>query len=209
MIAPLRTAVERTVERTPSANSTNMIMALSGQPIGEPALGGGSGRNLAERKDWTREEDAQIIALVQRYGQKWRQIAVEMPGRSDDAVRNRWKRVKDEGSDEDSPTSKAARTGTASAPSRSHARVSTAGSYDDKPERVSWSRKEDELIVQLVGDLGNKWNVIALQLPGRTEHAIRNRYARLQSLARRGRPITFSSGKGLPIGIQLVPESTK
>ena len=55
--------------------------------------------------------------------------------------------------------------------------------------------------------LGNKWAKIEERLPGRTEHAIRNRYARLQSLAMRGNPITISSGQGLPIGIQLVPTS--
>ena len=56
-----------------------------------------------------------------------------------------------------------------------------------------------------VQELGNKWAKIAERLPGRTEHAIRNRFARLQSLALRGNPIMLSSGQGLPIGIQLVP----
>ena len=45
-----------------------------------------------------------------------------------------------------------------------------------------------------VQELGNKWAKIAERLPGRTEHAIRNRFARLQSLALRGNPITLSSG---------------
>ena len=53
--------------------------------------------------------------------------------------------------------------------------------------------------------LGNKWAKIAERLSGRTEHAIRNRFARLQSLAARGNPILLNSGAGLPIGIQLVP----
>ena len=39
----------------------------------------------------------QIIRLsVQTYGPKWRKIAARLPGRSDDAVRNRWNRVNEE-----------------------------------------------------------------------------------------------------------------
>ena len=36
-------------------------------------------------------------------------------------------------------------------------------------------------IVQSVAELGHKWYLIAQRLPGRTDHAIRNRYHRLQS----------------------------
>ena len=57
-------------------------------------LGGGSGRNLAERKEWTVEEDRQICKSVRRHGFKWRLVAADVPGRSDDAVRNRYNRVK-------------------------------------------------------------------------------------------------------------------
>ena len=51
------------------------------------------GRNTMGRKEWSAEEDAAILAAVQRHGQKWRVIAAELPDRSDDAVRNRWKRL--------------------------------------------------------------------------------------------------------------------
>ena len=88
--------------------------------------------------------------------------------------------------------------------SRSHSRRQPVDS--DKPERVTWSRFEDETILLSVQDLGHRWNRIADRLPGRTEHAIRNRFARLQSLATRGKAIMLSSGQGMPLGIQLVPQ---
>ena len=36
---------------------------------------------------------------------------------------------------------------------------------DDKRERISWSRHEDELIIRNVDAIGNKWHQIAAQLP--------------------------------------------
>lgn len=194
-----------------------MITPSGAQPIGEPALGGGSGRNLAERKEWTAAEDAQIIASVKKHGQRWRLIAAELPGRSDDAVRNRWNRVKDAGNETPGREELSVTAGPPAAAPHVSARSTVAMAADSwsprvalnesRPERVSWSRKEDETIVRLVSEIGNKWHAIAECLPGRTEHAIRNRFARLQSLVSRGKPLILSSGTGMPIGIQLVPQS--
>jgi hypothetical protein len=47
---------------------------------------------------------------------------------------------------------------------------------------VSWTRAEDAIIVNSVQELGHKWFQIAQRLPGRTDHAIRNRYHRLQAM---------------------------
>lgn len=68
-----------------------------------------------------------------------------------------------------------------------------------KPERLSWTPHEDGTILSSVGELGHKWNKIALRLPGRTEHAIRNRYHRLQTSVadRRGPPPQSQSLQGL------------
>jgi len=186
---------------------TALTAGCSLQPIGEPALGGGSGRNLAERKEWKPEEDQQIIALVKVHGQKWRVIAAHLPGRSDDAVRNRWNRVKE--ADADAPSHTSANGSAKPAPSAltSQTKVEALPRNEERVERVSWSRREDETILRLVNELGNRWNLIAVHLPGRTEHAIRNRYSRLSSLASRGERILLSSGEGMPIGIQLVPRS--
>lgn len=197
-----------------------------GAPLVSTTLGGGSGRNLAERREWKPQEDAQIRASVAKHGFKWRLVAADVPGRSDDAVRNRWNRIRDDdaahaaaSSSASVTASSASATGdaeqrdgdaTVSPPeappraSRSHSRRQPADS--DKPERVTWSRFEDETILRSVQDLGHRWNRIANRLPGRTEHAIRNRYARLQSLQNRGKAIMLSSGQGVPLGIQLVPQ---
>jgi len=39
-----------------------------------------------------------------------------------------------------------------------------------------WSAKEDELLVQLLREVGNKWSLIATHLPGRTEGQVKNRF---------------------------------
>ena len=51
-----------------------------------------------------------------------------------------------------------------------------------KPERLAWSKAEDDLIIALVSQYGLKWGKIGAHLPGRTAHAIRNRFHRLQQL---------------------------
>lgn len=51
-------------------------------------LGGGSGRNSAERLQWSVDEDRMIVEFVREHGCRWRLIASMLEGRSDDAVRN-------------------------------------------------------------------------------------------------------------------------
>lgn len=188
-------------------------------------MGGGTGRTFAERNAWSFEEDARIVASVREHGCKWRLIASFFEGRSDDAVRNRWNRVKDlpiHNPDQPSASSEpCAEPSTSSSPAaipplaapselgdESGGRQETEKAEGRPPDRVSWSRREDEMILLSVATHGHRWHKIAKSLPGRTEHAIRNRYARLQSLANRGKPIPVMTGRaavGQPIGIQLVP----
>jgi hypothetical protein len=39
-----------------------------------------------------------------------------------------------------------------------------------------WSQREDEILVSLCKELGNRWSLIATHLPGRTEAQVKNRY---------------------------------
>jgi len=188
--------------------------SLQIQPIcDKTVIGGGSGRNLAERLSWSAEDDAKIVESVLEHGCKWRLIASFFEGRSDDAVRNRWNRVKDlpvhnHGRAAPQKAAKLAKALKAEETKGAtcHSQGASAPLEESHEGRVSWSRQEDEVILRSVGEMGHKWHSIAQQLPGRTEHAIRNRFARLQSLANRGKPIVLSSGLGQPIGIQLVPQ---
>ena len=51
-----------------------------------------------------------------------------------------------------------------------------------KAERLAWSKAEDAEIIRCVQAYGLKWGRISQNLPGRTAHAIRNRFHRLQQL---------------------------
>jgi len=165
--------------------------------------------HVTPRADWAASEDQLIREGVAKFGCKWRRIALQLPGRSDDAVRNRWHRLQPGGKPKADKADKplpaaggaggaaaagavlAPRTGVASGlrPSSSAGYHPAAGGgaspQGDSPkvERVSWTAREDQIILDGVHELGHKWNRLAHRLHGRTEHAIRNRYHRLQSLA--------------------------
>ncbi len=47
---------------------------------------------------------------------------------------------------------------------------------DPSLTRQSWTSEEDRLILDLHAQFGNKWAVIARQIPGRTDNQIKNRY---------------------------------
>mmetsp|Transcript_3241 Transcript_3241/g.9611 ORF Transcript_3241/g.9611 Transcript_3241/m.9611 type:complete len:195 (-) Transcript_3241:1031-1615(-) len=52
-----------------------------------------TGQPLLPKKDWSREEDELIVREVVSNGGRWRNIAKQLSGRTDDAVRNRWNRL--------------------------------------------------------------------------------------------------------------------
>ena len=117
---------------------------------------------MANRKDWAAWEDEAIRTGVHTIGTRWRQIAADLPGRSDDAVRNRWARLQHSLSGAKLPA------------------LPRVKRVEGVEQRQSWTEEEDEIISSSVRDFGHRWNRIAERLPRRTEHAIRNRWHRIQ-----------------------------
>jgi len=134
---------------------------------------------VRSRKDWSEWEDNMIHQAVEELGLRWRAIASRLPGRSDDAVRNRWLRLRS----------------TTPAPPR-------VKKDPSERARCGWTAQEDAIIAAAVGEIGSRWNRIAALLPNkRTEHAIRNRWHRLQTAAADGRCSVAPSD----LSLQLAP----
>ena len=73
-----------------------MLMAPTGKPADaspRDVLGKRPRTEQPCKQGWTRHEDATILRMVREVGTKWSRIAAQLPGRSDDAVRNRYIRI--------------------------------------------------------------------------------------------------------------------
>ena len=161
------------------------------------------------KKVWAAQEDQLILRSVQQIGCKWQQIASMLPDRSDDAVRSRYNRLKE--AEALSLASGEAAEGEESVPASTGGGGSHAGTYrcskcgqpkknhvctvinsgEARPPAAAkaqdkrflfWTKAEDAVITQSVQELSHRWFQIEERLPGRTAHAIRNRWQRLLKL---------------------------
>ena len=249
---------------------SGLMRMAKGVALMSDGEGGGGGKSKSDkeapnRKEWAAGEDELILEAVRHLGCKWRVIASMLPGRSDDAVRNRWNRLKEpsllgihtrdggthssayrcskcgqpkknhrctwvpppawDGADEVRQGGPSAQHGvvksehfggersgvygggeggggmcalggmgsssmaggyggdgggadaTSDAGASDYAKKEKAGAL-----RVGWTKAEDETITASVAELGHKWYQISERLPGRTDHAIRNRWHRLLTM---------------------------
>ena len=117
-----------------------------------------------QKQGWTPEEDATIVRMVQLTGQKWSFIACALPGRTDDAVRNRYLRLQKK----------------KNVVTTDRTTVTSADLVDCQTAKKGdmWTPHEDQKIMEGVQIHGFKWQMIAASLPGRSANAVRNRYLR-------------------------------
>ena len=199
MVGPLdeasraaQAAAAVTSTRTPKASTAAAAAAAqaASQLMHAEAEAGSDARDSAgrptnpgyQRKTWSAEEDAAIHSLIAQHGTRWRAIAPHLAGRSDDSVRNRWKRISEERGlkvPDSAPTGQQAQQ-----PSATPTVKATPKQSASTGARSSWSRSEDQAIVNAVREFGPRWCSVATCLPQRTEQAVRNRWNRLQQRAR-------------------------
>lgn len=82
------------------------------------------------KRYWTDEEDELLLRLVEKEGMHWRRFLPLFPDTSDDAIRNRWKRLTTEGDTEQKPRE--------------------PRPPNQVPVRVSWTVQEDTILTQAV-----------------------------------------------------------
>lgn len=159
-----------------SATLLATIPPYHGQGAADFARGGKGAKadGALFKQGWTPQEDETIVRMVQLTGQKWSFIAGALPGRTDDAVRNRYLRLQKKKSS--NPSERSAVTS-----------ADLVECHSTKKGDM-WTPEEDALILEGVRIHGYKWQLIAGELPGRSANAVRNRYLRCtpQALAAGG-----------------------
>lgn len=155
---------------------------------------------------WTNTEDLTILAAVRRIGTQWQRIASKLPGRTADAVRNRWHRLQrthalgdtEEGRSAldglliasgvdpnwcppelSTPTESSVATGTSATGTSATSTSEEVCIRGSDHGRQMWTPEEDQKIRDGVSRHGCKWRRIAADLPGRSDSSVRNRWMRL------------------------------
>ncbi|KAF9579099.1 hypothetical protein BGW38_004790, partial [Lunasporangiospora selenospora] len=177
----------------PNATDSGLIEASSSTAV-QPRK-----RDRGERIVWTPEEDAFLIAAVQKYGdktEKWAKIAACVPGRTNKNCRKRWFHSLDPSLKKGAWTEEEdhlLRTGVekfkgqwSKIAERIQGRTDDQcakrwrESLDPEIDRAAWTPEDDALLLQKFEEYGSQWQKIALSFPGRPGLHCRNRWRKLQ-----------------------------
>ena len=147
-----------------------------------------------QHNKWTPEEDTMLRSAVEAHGAKnWKQISTLLPLRSDVQCLHRWQKVLKPGlikgswtkAEDDTVRSLVEQYGikrwsfiAKHLPGRSRIQCRERWYYHLSPDikKTEWTEEEDIVIVDLHQKLGNRWALMAKELPGRTNNAIYNRW---------------------------------
>jgi len=153
---------------------------------------------------WSVEEDGLLKQAVDRHGdKKWRAVAEEVPGRNHLQCLQRWRKalrpglIKGHWSKEEdrilleliadyTNTGKVASINWASVSSTIPGRNAKQCrerwflNLDPSINRGPWTPDEDRRLVELAQQCGGRWSLIAKNMDGRTENAVKTRFQSLQ-----------------------------
>ena len=139
------------------------------QPLCNPFNSEVSWEELQIRHPWTAKEDAALKRITEERGTKaWSAIARDLNNQIHNGVPlRRGKQCRE----------------------RYYNHLSSG------LKKGEWDNEEDQYIIDMQGQIGNKWSEIAKGLPGRTENQVKNRWKSLQKKIEKKPQIKYKKAK--------------
>ncbi|GLE04763.1 hypothetical protein PINS_up013742 [Pythium insidiosum] len=145
---------------------------------------------------WSKQEDESLRLAVERSGERnWKAIAEQVPGRNHTQCLQRWTKVLKPGlikghwdPEEDAKLRELVAEGKRNwgqvaslIPGRTskQCRERWCNHLDPNINKGAYTEEEDRIILEMQAKLGNRWSIIAQQLKGRTEDAVKIRWKSL------------------------------
>ena len=160
-----------------------------------------------DKREWTQEEDELLIALYQKYQNRWVKIASNFNGRNDNMIKSRFRALSRMGRVEKafstrSPTSNKRSRGSSLSQSSFSSMTEklqdtkqlrsfqSSGSTVSVASLLQWDDDEDKLLMELVKLVGTEnWGVVVGHFHGRTQAEVQGRYSFLLGVLSRQKQI--------------------